>query len=246
MKKCSVRFTLRSLLLAVGALCVLLMCSGALLRRAHLQQRATEAVEDHGGWILYDYHDEPDVFHQDNNYQLINQGSPIGAGFWGRDFLHEPTALLLKDTQGDSNLVSEVSTLTSLRKLILLNVGVEDLRPLRHLEQLEALIVMRDSIIEGQLPDFRSFPNLKHLVMSGIHAGNPAYQSIGYLDELVLCTLSGPGVDDSTLADLSALKKLRSLCLVDTSTTQQGRDRFSASLPDCFVRVIQTVRPSSE
>jgi len=218
------RFSLRTLLLLITALCVWL---GIQVNAARRQREAVAAILKAGGEVWFDYHSTPDPAVPGSTFN--RNASPPGPAWLrrilGEDYFRTANCVIfMKQTITESDLAQ----VAQLPKLICVNLGDTQIvekntgtkRPIQDSDLIvvERLTLLRDLVLNddnghGRITD----------------AGLKRIQNLTNLDELYL---RNNQISDAGLQWLKGFTKLLTLDLGGTKVTADGIRGLAKSLPN--------------
>lgn len=195
------RFSLRSLLMVMGACGVVL---GLWANRAERQRRAVAAIRAAGGQVLYDF-------------QAIGDEAPYPvwlSSLLPDDYLADPDAVWLPPSATDDHL-RPVGELTSLRRLSLGGAGIGEagLSHLTDLKDLEELFLDGVRMRGAGLEPTSAFPLKRTAGADGMELTRFALAHIGELTGIKILSLRGTILNEEGLRSLRRLPHLRELDL---------------------------------
>ena len=247
-KRCSFRFSLRTLLMVVLLLTFPMGWFAGKIRRADQQRQAVRMIEKAGGRVSY----EREGF----GIAVTERLTPVWLGrLMGADFfadvngvffplsdeiddalveyvtgLKKLTALKLNSTQ-----VTHVGlmSLSELKRLELLDLSCTRLNNagldhLRNLTNLRALNLSHTRVTDAGLVHLREFTRLEDLWLSNTRVTDAGLQHLRPLTTLHSLQLSVTQVTDAGLRHLEGLTGLESLGLNHTEVTDAGLESLQA------------------
>ena len=207
------RFSMRSLLIAVTILCMVLAWR---LHRAKQQREAVKAIRDAGGWVYYDYH------HFDPETGSFAVQAEPWEPVWlrdlvGVDFSHDVTAVNMAfheelgqrwdNKQSPRDIGAQLAHLPRLRFLGLSEHSVDDagMYYVGGLKELEVLLYWdAPGITDVGAAHLRDMPRLRHLGMGSSDIGDSGLKSLFALSGLEgLVLQQGNTITDEGLASLT-------------------------------------------
>jgi hypothetical protein len=246
------RYSLRTLLVAMTMLCVVL---GLWVNGAERQRRAVAAIQAAGGYVFYDY-ERPDAA------PIVGQlpGPDWLCERLGVDYFADVTYAYLSRRATDET-VAHLRSLTSLEELLLYGTPVSDvgLAHLSGLSRLEHLSLFGTQVTDVGVANLSGLTNLERLSLFGTQvtdAGVANLSGLTRLEELSLdgtqvtdvglthlvrltslkeLSLIGTQVTDAGLAHLTGLTSLEALFLLGTKASDTGCARLQQSLPNCEI-----------
>lgn len=203
-----VRFSIRTLLLAMLLLGLLCSWFVSQTRRAMRQQAAVNRVRQLGGNVTYEYQSDPA-----RRGQPPPTPSPALQRFTGLVVLSDVVKVTWQATHANDADAAALADLPQLRDLRLNTSRFSDqaTRSLSHLKRLRRLDLWCSQLTDRTLP----------------HLSN--------LSELRQLDLYSTQVSDKGLHHLYGLKNLKELKLRDTRVTAVGAAKLQAALPNCKI-----------
>jgi hypothetical protein len=242
------RFSLRTLLLLITALCVWL---GIQINAARRQRDAVAAMIKAGGTVVYDYQVAParntSGFPRGLRmpYSIDTDKLPPGnsslRSLFGDDCFRTVIAVIVPEPNPalQKTTVDQLAELGKLKEFILFSPGADlhdnDLAALAELGQLETLQVMRARINGSVLRWLRNPARLKELFLCDTDVDDTAMEHIGRMTALERLMLDGTHITDAGLARLHGLKRLEFLSLGKTQVTDAGVSELRAALPNANI-----------
>jgi hypothetical protein len=214
------RFSMRSLLIAVTIFCVAL---GWRLNRARQQREAIKAIKEAGGWVYYDYQNydtKTGTFHLEAQpWEPERLRGPVGIDFW-HDVIgvnmsyHAEGGKRWDNKQPAVNISGHLEHLPRLRFLALTEHSVDDagMRYVSELKELEDLIYWdATEITDVGAAQLRRMPRLRHLYLEASEIGDAGLQTLARLEGLEELILQGNNITDEGLTSLKGHSRLKSL-----------------------------------
>jgi len=233
------RFSLRTLLLLVAALCVWLAWKVHDVRKI---RRAVAEVKRLGGDITYQHE--------------LNMAPPVDAPgpkwfrqIFGDEFFEEVTQIQLYSQEADDQTMELISGLPRIQSVIFISDSVTDkgLAALANANGLGALMPLSSKITPMGLQAFERAKNLQTLVLSSGHFGGvnlvPStlivddswLPQIAKLTQIRLLNLANSHVTDAGLQAIQQASGLRQLDLSGTQVTQEAVAQLQKALPMCKI-----------
>ena len=143
----------------------------------------------------------------------------------------------LKTSRLPPEVIRELSSLTSLRMLVLRGSKVTDevLPNLKGLKRLERLHLDYSKITDAGLRQFDRFTQLVWLGLAGTRVTDAGMEFLKTNTSLVTLDLTDTHITDAGLEHLKGLTNLKILSLVRTQTTAEGRTLLRKALPNCEI-----------
>jgi len=220
-RRWGLRFSMRSLLIAVTIFCVAL---GWRLNRARQQREAVKAIKEAGGWVYYDYQNyDPETGSFDLQAEPWEPEwlrGPLGIDFWhdvvGLNMsFHEEGNQRWDNKQPAVNISAHLAHPPRLRLLGLTEHSVDDagMKYVSGLKDLEVLLYWdAPGITDVGAMHLREMPRLRFLNMGSSEIGDAGLQSLAELRGLEgLVLQSGNNITDRGLSSLVDHPRLKSL-----------------------------------
>lgn len=219
-RRWGLRFSMRSLLIAVTIFCVAL---GWRLNRARQQREAVKAIKEAGGWVYYDYQT-----YDPNTAEFDLKAEPwepewlresVGIDFW-HDVIglnmsyHEEGGKRRDNKQSPVNISGHLARLPRLKFLALTKHSVDDagMQYVSRLKELEALFYWdADGVTDVGARHLASCPRLSYLFLESTDIGDAGLQSLAKLEGLEALVLPGNNITDEGLASLVGHPRLKTL-----------------------------------
>ena len=225
------RFSLRTLLVLVTALCIWL---GIQVNAARRQREAVAAIQKAGGTVYYDYQI---VFETSVQWPIksFNDSIPPPGPAWlrrqiGDDYFRTVAAVCFLDLPAvDKADLDRLAELRGLKALLSSGTAIvdKDLTVLASLHELEALVLIHTPVngsILASLPNPRC---LNSLWLIETDVDDAAIESIEKMTGLVHLRLTSSRITDAGLEHLRNLKKLEYLYLGETRITDAGLQQLA-------------------
>ena len=250
------RYSLRTLLIGVAAICIIL---AVWVVPSERQRRAVAAIRDSAGFVAYDY--EIDAYNEDDEDDEDDVPFPEWASdLLGIDYFAEPVLVHFMSDSTDADLanvgvlsdlealvinatehvtdagLNHLSGLTRL-KILFLGFPVSDagLSRLRRLTALEELTLGGPIIGNDSMLRLSKMLRLRELSLDHTNVGDEGLKNLAGLTNLEFFSLRGTNVTDRGLAHLTNLRRLWALDLSDTQVTDQGCEKLQLALPECEI-----------
>jgi hypothetical protein len=225
------RFSLRTLVLAVTLFCIWL---GLTTNRVNRQRRAVAMLNSHGGSVTYD-------FEADEIGRHIINGSPPPGPDWlrnvlGIDYYATVVGANVRPRHfTDDDAVAPVAELPQLRGLYVSGASLTDsmLAHLKRLTELRCLSVFYATAVtdDGWEP-LAHLANLTGLNLIECHVTDSSLLHVGKLTRLEsLWLTSNPNVTDAGLQHFKNLAHLKYLQVQGTKVTAAGVEDLKRALP---------------
>jgi hypothetical protein len=229
------RFSLRTLLVAVTIFCVWL---GLKVNAARRQREAVAAMERAGATVIFDYQLMP-VVNAAGRMAIDANSIPPGPAWlrnlFGDDFFRTVMCVRLDNRHiADSDFArladfSKLSALCLDGTRIVRQAGSEspiqdqDLAALEGLTRLEHLD-LRNSQVSGSslLHCLGGLKQIRHLELSDTHVDDEALQWIGARADLEYLAIDGTRITDNGLASLRGCRNLQTLDIGNTDVSDAG------------------------
>jgi hypothetical protein len=201
----NLRFSLRTLMIAVTLLCAVMAVVSS---RANRQRLAVLRIKEARGLAYYDYQ-------LDDNFNPRIDELPGPGPDWLRAFI------------GTDYFATVVSVRVNLATDELLEATAE----LPHLRELR--IACDSKISDGAWRHLKDLPELESLYLRGTR--DSAMVNLAGLAHLHVLYITNTDVTDAGLASLKSLPRLQTLNLTGTKVTKFGITDLQAALPDCKI-----------
>jgi hypothetical protein len=217
------RFSLRTLLLLITALCVWL---GIQVTSARRQREAVAAIIKAGGTVFYDYEMVPDTpFGYNVNKMLRPPGAAWLRQLVGEDYFRTAGVVWLPSSA--ESAVDQLAKLSSVQA-IRIEGEVIPLHTLAHLSRLRSLSLMGNRIDSLELSLLPNPARLTHLVLVVRNVDDAAMERISRFSNLEALWLKRTQITDVGLAHARKLSKLEQLYLDETAITDAGLQHLAA------------------
>jgi hypothetical protein len=209
------RFSLRSLAVAVTVCAILFAIFGQRIVRWCQQQAAVSELSKFGsrfsykdGWVTF--------------------GHMIGVRVEDRHIRDLRAMPTLRGLQLEMSKVTDA--------------GMANLKPLKNLEHLDMTGV---SIGDRGLENLETLTNLKHLDIIATRITDAGLIHLKPLTKLQVLRLNDTAVTDAGLENLAGMSNLQELSLQNAATTAEGVARLQERLPGCKILTEMPAQPAS-
>jgi hypothetical protein len=204
-KRLTLRFSLRTLMIAVTLLCAVMAVVSS---RANRQRRAVSRIKAAHGLVYYDYQLDHDF--------KPRTDEPLGPGpDWLRAFI------------GTDYFATVVSVRVNLASDELLEATAE----LPHLQDLR--IACNSKISDGAWEHLKDLAEVETLYLRGMR--DSATVNLAGLTQLRVLYITNTDVTDAGLASLKSLPRLQTLNMTGTKVTRAGITDLQVALPNCKI-----------
>lgn len=219
------RFSLRSMLVAVTAACVWL---AVVSHDARTQKRAVRRVQELGGGFAFDYQFDANIDWR--------KDPKLPAPVWLIDLIGEDYArsvVLVNFDDGSDPTNDELTVIegfSDLKQLTLMNrkrITDDGLHHLTRLSNLEVLALNGTNVRGKGLRHITKLRDLTGLTLDNTPLTNDGLEYIGQLSRLKWLHLSSTQITDDGLQKIATLRHLEDLQLRDTSITDEGIKHLS-------------------
>ena len=232
------RFSLRTLLLAMLVLGAGLGWFAKKLKEAREQQAAVQAIEKLGGYAAY----SENLYYEQFGYWLpANQQPRWGQQPWwekllGIDFRSIRYIRFSPQTADDDLTI--LKGLKYIRELYLSKTLVTDagLEHLKGLSQLHSLYLTGTPITDAGLVKFAGLKQINTLDLGATQITDVGLAQLSGLKQLRVLHIQDTQIADDGIKHLVELKQLKELWLTDEQITDVGIEKLKESLPNLKIK----------
>jgi hypothetical protein len=193
---------------------------------ARRQKRAVQAIQEHGGSVLYDYE-------FDHGYLEPAWPRPSWAQTRFGDLA---STVVFAHIRADTDLkyVAKLSGLLSLslEESQTSDSGLSDIEPLC---QLESLSLRNTAISDAGLAHIAGWRLLESLDLAGTNVTDAGLRHLKRLGDIIRLNLASTRVTDAGLCYLRRMRGLERLDLSGTCVTDGAMREFEGALPYCVI-----------
>ena len=252
--KRTLQFSIRSLLILVGCLCIWL---GIEANAARMQGEVVKAIKEAGGMVSYDWQLTDDgkingTEHPpgpawlrrwlgDEYFQSVAAVDFSAAWIRDEDFppierLGSIRHLWLHETRVTDAIAPRISRLRELKSLDLTRTALTDrgMRELASLRELTFLSIADTGVADAGMRELAQLTKLETLFAGGRRDVTDAgVACLKGLPRLSILWLVGYGITDRSIDTLKTMRSLRTVEFVSTNVSQEGLDELMLALPGC-------------
>lgn len=187
------RFSLRSLIVGVTALCVLFGAHSFRVNSANTQRKTVENLRQRGVYVEYDF----DIIERPYPGWLFD--------FLGRDYLYGVDAVLIAERDNVDSLIATASTLQSLKRIRIeiCTLQHDSLRPLTGASEVEHLSLFHCNAGDHHLELLQGMPKLRVLDLRGTEITDKSVDVIIGLKNLKFLLLKDTEMSDAEIKRIS-------------------------------------------
>jgi hypothetical protein len=247
MKTRWLRFSLRTLLLLITALCIWL---GVQVTAARRQKEAVEAILKAGGQVGFDYQMVPATsggFYEFNIDSSAASAAPAWLhGLVGDDVFRTVVQVHFTNLRrgiAESDL-AQLDQLPALRSLQISHTDIacddgslrhlrnSDLSHIAGLRQLRTLVIWNSDVDTAGVASMVNLKHLKSLSLKGAPVDDSGLRYLENLPNLEWLDLEGTSITDAGITDLARLTGLKTLRVGLTRITYEGEVKLYYLLPN--------------
>lgn len=218
------QFSLRTMLVLVGALCVAL---NVWIVPSERQRRAVAAIEALHGRVSYVAAQPTRESFQET---FLRRWLP-------QTYFHDVIYVVLENAHVTDAELAHVQGLTGLQRLYLTNTHISDngLTHLQGLTRLQRLYLIDAQITDAGLTHLRGLAALERLCLTNTQVTDAGLAHLQGIPGLRFLILDNTQITDTGLAHLQSLRGLQGLSLQKTKVTDSGLALLRAAIPNCHI-----------